>query len=117
MKPMMQSSGKIEPMIPIRNPEGRDPDAHSASPNFKKTGREPNCFKSVFIFRKFRDVNEPEEPSHSALANQSTERQRMGTINSPANRPKLTEVTAQNSTQMFHYLGSKNTVSKIIKNR
>jgi hypothetical protein len=46
--------GKIEPMIPGLIPEGRESDTHSESPNFEKTGREPNRFESVFCFATSR---------------------------------------------------------------
>jgi hypothetical protein len=31
-------------------PEGREPSTHSEDLNFKKVAREPNRFKSVFLF-------------------------------------------------------------------
>jgi hypothetical protein len=50
----------IRPMIPARNPKGRESGTHSEDLNFKKVAGEPNRFENVFIFRKFRDVNEPD---------------------------------------------------------
>jgi hypothetical protein len=35
-------------------PEGRESDTHSESPNFEKTGREPNRFEIVFFFATSR---------------------------------------------------------------
>jgi hypothetical protein len=40
----------MKPITLMRNPEGRESDTHSESPNFEKTGREPNRFESVFCF-------------------------------------------------------------------
>jgi hypothetical protein len=37
-------------MIPSRNPKGREPGTHSASPIFEKVGLEPNAFEIVFYF-------------------------------------------------------------------
>jgi hypothetical protein len=45
---------KIEPMISVLIPEGRESDTHSASPIFEKVGLEPNRFEIVFFFATSR---------------------------------------------------------------
>jgi hypothetical protein len=56
---------KIRPMIPSRNPKGRESDTHSQGPVFKKVAGEPNRFEIVFSFRKFQGANEPDVASHT----------------------------------------------------
>jgi hypothetical protein len=40
----------MKSVIPSRNPKGREPGTHSASPIFEKVGLEPNAFEMVFCF-------------------------------------------------------------------